>query len=68
MLKQIYCDFDACKVTTIANTAASIPAGRHLVLELSTANGGVSVRPAGLAIDISYAERKRLQDERKVRE
>lgn len=68
MLKQIYCDFDDCKVTTVAKTAASIPAGRHLVLELSTANGGVSVRPAGLAIDIPYVEWKRLQDEGKVRE
>ena len=68
MLKQLYCDFDACQVTTIANTATSIPAGRHLVLELSTANGGVSVRPAGLAIDIAYPEWKRLQDEGKVRE
>ena len=68
MLKQTYCDFEACEVTTIANTAASIPTGRHLVLELSTGNGGVSVRPAGRVIDIPSAEWKRLQVEGKVRD
>lgn len=68
MLQQIYCDFDACAVTTIANTAADIPPGRHLVLELSTGNGGVSVRPAGRVIDIPSDEWKRLQDEGKVRD
>jgi hypothetical protein len=67
MLKHDYFTFDACDVTTVANTHATIPAGRHLVVELNTGTGGVSVRPAGSAIDISSAEWLRIQQEGKVR-
>ncbi len=67
MLKHDYFTFDICDVTTVANTHTTIPAGRHLVVELNTATGGVSVRSAGSAIDISSAEWLRLQQEGKVR-
>ena len=61
-LKSAYFEFRECRVMTVANTSAVIPAGRHLTITLQTANGGVSVRPVGVCIDICQAEWKRLQD------
>lgn len=60
-MKNEHFTYSQCVVTTIANTTAIVPAGRHLTLELNTTTGGVSIRPAGSSIDIGFDEWKRLQ-------
>lgn len=67
-LKTEYFSFDQCDVINIANKKSTIPAGRHLTSENSTANGGVTIRPLGASIDISLVEWKRLQELGLVRE
>lgn len=57
--------YDQCEVATVANTQATIPAGRHLTMDQST---GVSIRPPGRIIDISHAEFQRLKDQGLVRD
>ena len=59
-LKQDNYQYKQCDVTTIANTPATIPPGRHPTLELQTGIGGVSIRPAGRVIDIDSNEWKRI--------
>lgn len=65
---QGYFHYDQCEITTIANTKATIPSGRHPTFELNTDMGGVSIRPAGLSIDIGFGEWQRLQQLGLVRE
>lgn len=67
-LKHNHFTYKQCQVTTVANTTATILAGRHLTSELNTANGGVRIVVGGGEIDIGLAEWKRLQDSNLVSE
>jgi hypothetical protein len=62
-LKQAIFQYSECVVITTANTQATVPAGRHVTIELTTGAGGVSIRPPGRSIDVGPAEWYRLQQQ-----
>ncbi len=59
-LNSTYADFVECEVTTKANTKATIPAGRHHVVENQTQGGGASISWPGSQIEVNYVELQRL--------
>lgn len=67
-MKSAHFSFVECVVVTVGGFTSLVPAGKHLVVEVSSANGGVSIRPAGKDIHISADEWLRLQSEKLVSE